>query len=177
MHIIRDYSGLNELGKRETQCFTDLYQMTPDKFKEEYYDEREYTTDDLTGMYVISVSTKIFEPKVIDDGKYSLNILDVYTPRSDQKATLDYCGHIAFVEIKNTDNKRVALLYKDDECFPQKFDDWYENQFEEMECCGGITPTKQEIIDVIRLMIKAYCQNPDLDIDISSESIIVLQGL
>lgn len=177
MHIIRNYGGLKELDKKEIEHFDSIYGMTPEDFKNEYFDSREYATDDLSEMFVISVETKVFEPETIDDGKYSVNILDIYTPRKTQKATLDYCGHIAFIDIKDINNERITMLYKDDECCPQPFSEWYESTYDELECSDGITPTKEEILDVLKLMVRAYCQDCDLELDINEDNVIVLQGL
>lgn len=113
MHVLSGNFGLNVLNDDREKLFIDLYDMPPDKFMEEYGSD--YSIEDLRNKYVISVESKARRPKVIEDGKYCINILDVYTPREGQKATLKYCGHIAFVDVSDEKGKRVVLLYKDDE--------------------------------------------------------------
>ena len=44
------------------------------------------------------------------------------------------------------------------------------------ERCGEI-PTKDEVIDLIKLIIRGTYQNPSLELDIKGEDIIVIQGL
>jgi hypothetical protein len=177
MHIIREYNGLRQLDNSETKYFINMYDINPDDFMSKNYDKYCYTTDDLTNMYVVSVEAKTNKPKTIEEGKYCVSILDIYTPNTSHKATLDYCGHIAFVDIKDSSNDRITLLYKDDECFPQPFNDWYDYYIKEKSDDYGIVPSKLELLEVIKLMIKAHCQNPDLEIDINESNIIILQGL
>lgn len=177
MHIVSDICGLKVLNAEEEKLFIDLYKKTPDEFMKECGSE--YSIDDLRNIYVISVESRVWEPKVIEDGKYCVNILDVYTPRAGQKATLDYCGHIAFVDVTNEKDERIALLYKNDECYPQLFDEWYDNfiENEDEEWSNGIIPTKAQVLDIIKVMIRGYCQDPNLDVDINENNVIVLQGL
>lgn len=177
MHIISDCYGLQVLNAAEEKRFVDSYEKTPDEFMKQCGSE--YSIDDLENMYVVSVESRVLKPEVIEEGKYCVNILDIYTPRAGQKATLDYCGHIAFVEVKNTDNERIALLYKNDECYPQLFNEWYNDfiENEDEEWSNGIIPTKAQVLDIIKVMIRGYCQDPDLDVDINENNVIVLQGL
>lgn len=177
MHIVNDYCGLRVLNEAEEKHFIDIYNETPDEFMEQCGSE--YSIDDLKNIYVISVESRIQKPKVIEDGKYCVNILDVYTPRDGQKATLDYCGHITFIEVKDAADERITLLYKDDECFPQQFGEWYEEfiENEDEEWSNGIIPTKAQILEIVKTMIRGFCQNPDLDVDINENNVIVLQGL
>lgn len=177
MHIISGSCGLKILDNNRKKLFIDLYEMDPDKFMKEY--DGDYSANDLSNKYIISVENRTRKPKVIEDGKYCINILDVYTPREGQKATLSYCGHIAFVDIRNEKGERVVLLYKDDECYPQSFNEWYEYFFkdENKEWAKGIVPTKVQVLDIIKVMVKGYCQNPDLEVDINENNVIVLQGL
>lgn len=177
MHIINDYCGLRVLSETEEKHFIDIYNKTPDEFMEQCGSE--YSIDDLRNTYVISAESRIQKPKVIEDGKYCVNILDVYTPRNGQKATLIYCGHITFVEVRDEGDERIALLYKDDECFPQQFSEWYEEfiENENEEWSNGIIPTKAQVLEIVKTMIRGFCQNPDLDVNINEENVIVLQGL
>lgn len=178
MHIINDYAGLKVLSNEQEKHFIDLYKMCPEKFMEEHGSD--YSIDDLNNIYIISVESRVYEQKTIEDGKYCVDILDIYTPKEGQKASLDYCGHIAFVEVSNETDERIVLLYKDDECYPQSFNEWYE-YFIECEGDGsysnGAIPTKEQILEVIKVMIRGYCQNPELNVDVNENNIIVLQGL
>lgn len=177
MHVISGGYGLKALDDSNEKFFKGLYEMDPDKFMEKYGSD--YSVSDLHNTYVISVECRHKKPEVVEDGKYCINILDVYTPREGQKATLSYCGHIAFVDIRNEKGERVVLLYKDDECYPQSFNEWYEYFFkdENKEWAKGIVPTKVQVLDIIKVMVKGYCQNPDLEVDINENNVIVLQGL
>ncbi len=177
MHVISGNFGLNVLNDDREKLFIDLYDMPPDKFMEEYGSD--YSIEDLRNKYVISVESKARRPKVIEDGKYCINILDVYTPREGQKATLKYCGHIAFVDVSDEKGKRVVLLYKDDECYPESFNEWYGYFFKNKDegLYNGEVPTKEQILDTVKVMIKGYCQDPDLYVDINENNVIILQGL
>lgn len=177
MHVISGYCGLEELNNNREKHFIDLYEKTPDKFMEEYGSD--YSVEDLRNKYVISVESRVRKPRVIEDGKYCVNILDIYTPREGQKATLNYCGHIAFVDVTNEKDERIVLLYKDDECYPQLFNEWYDYfiEHENEEWSNGMIPTKEQILDIVKVMIKGYCQDPNLEIDINENNVIVLQGL
>lgn len=177
MHIISNCCGLQRLDGEGEKYFIDLYKKTPDEFMKEY--DSEYSKNDLKNTYIISVESRVEKPKVIEDGKYCVDILDIYTPRDNQRATLNYYGHIAFVDIKDEEDKRIALLYKNDECFPQSFSEWYEEfmEHENEEWSNGIIPTKEQVLDIIKVMIRAYCQDPYLEVNVNENNVIVLQGL
>lgn len=180
MNIVKRGIALDEINEKE---FISLYEMTPKEFMEEW--KNDWIPDDLNGKYVISVersySTSLNKEDPLNR-LYCFQIQGIYTPRYDQTATLNYYGHIAFVEVedKNTNNT-IVLLYKDDECCPEEFAEWYEKNFEWQKAQNynndGVVPTKQEVIDVIELMIKANVQNPKLELNIKEEDLIILQGL
>ena len=75
MHVISGYCGLEELNNNREKHFIDLYEKTPDKFMKEYGSD--YSVEDLRNKYVISVESRVRKPKVIEDGKYCVNILDI----------------------------------------------------------------------------------------------------
>lgn len=177
MHIVSDSGGLQALNAREEKLFIDLYKMSPDEFMEKY--DTEYSIDDLHNTIIISVESRVSPPKVIEDVKYCVNILDVYTPKEGQRAALNYCGHIAFVEVSSKSGERIALLYKNDECFPQSFNEWYDEFIinEDEEGSKGVIPTKVQVLEIVKAMIRGYCQDPDLNVGISENNVIVLQGL
>lgn len=180
MNINLGYGALNSLqSKTQRFHFYSLYGKSPEEFIEKYSEDwiPDDFPDDLKGKYVVSLEERIEEIDFESEGFYCFRILGIYTPREDQVSTLSYYRHIAFVDIRNTNGDQVALLYKDDECFPQNFSDWYGNFDSNADCYEGKFPTKEEFISLIELMIKSYSQNPHLQLEISEDDIIILQGL
>ena len=180
MHLQISYPCLIDVkqNREERAHFIDLYDKTPEMFMAEYEADCEF---DLKCKYVLSVENRCNEqPKNDFSWKYLFNILGIYTPREDQKAKLTYHGHISFVTITDRNNEIITILSKDDECYPQSFDEWYEENmkhtWEYSERYGEI-PTKENVIDLIKLIIRGKYQNPTLKLDIKAEDIIVLQGL
>lgn len=180
MHLQIDYPCLIDVkqDRKGRTFFIDLYDKTPEVFMEEYKPEYEC---DLKGKYVLSVQNRCDE-QLKDDfsWKYLFKVLGIYTPRENQKAKLSYHGHISFITITNEKDEVITILEKDDECYPQSFNDWYEENMEHTwkysERCGEI-PTKDNVIELIKLIIRSACQNPNLKLDIKIEDIIVIQGL
>ena len=181
MNIVMSNVGLIKLDEREIGRFVNMYDKTPKDFMDKYGDD--WSPDNLEGKYVVAVEQNCFTPNKedIESGHYCFKVLSVYTPRHDQTAELMYCGHIAFVTIKNKEGKELCKLYKDDECYPQSLEDWYEQEIEwridQEDYDDGIVPTKQEVIELIKTIIKGHCQNPNLELNIKDEDIIILQGL
>lgn len=165
-------------NKTERAHFINFYDKTPEMYMEEY--EPDYECD-LAGKYVLSVENRCSEQSKNDfSWKYLFDVLGIYTPRVNQKAKLSHHGHISFVTITNEKDEVITILQKNDECYPQSFDEWYEENMKHTwkytERCGEI-PTKDEVIDLIKLIIRGTYQNPSLELDIKGEDIIVIQGL
>lgn len=178
MHLQIDNPCLKDVkqNKRERISFINIYDISPEAFIEKY--ESEYECD-LEGKYVISVEDSFCEKKDFPS-KYHIKILGLYTPRTDHKAKLSYHGHISFITVKEKENDNtVAILAKDDECFPQSFNDWYDEGLQAWSYMyeSSEIPTKIDIVNLIKMLIRADSQNPDLKIDIEFDDIIVLQGL
>lgn len=182
MNLILNKSiALTELKDKELGFFVSQYGVTPNDFIARYAND--WTPNDLKNKYVIAVEQNCFAPnnQDITEGVYCFKIASIYTPRHDQTAELMYCGHIAFVTVKDSKGKEVCKLYKDDECYPQSLDKWYENEIDWMIRENyeeeGLPPTKKEVIELIESVIKGYSQNPKLELNIKAEDIIILQGL
>lgn len=147
--------------------FVNLYDMTPEQFMNEY--EKEYSYD-LDGKVVVSVDITGYE-----GDKYPIEISGIYFTRSSQKAELSYHGHISFITIKNSNNEVIEILYKDDECVPQSFDDWYENA-SDFHCFNEYNGFNEDtVMNLINTVIKGCSQ--DLDIEFKKEDVIILEGL
>lgn len=172
--------GFKELTELETQNFESQYRMTVESFMEKYGDS--WIPDDLTEKYVIAVDTDGSRYEDDDKWKWCLNIQSIYTPREDQCAELMYCGHIAFITVYDLEDNIVTRFYKDDECYPYGFDEWFGEQIAwritEEDTDQGDNPCKSQIIDLMKLLIKAHYQNQYLEVEnIKEEDIIVCQGL
>ena len=178
MNIVMSNFGLVKLDERELGRFVSTYNKTPKDFMDKYSDD--WIPNDLEGKYVVAVEQNSFTPNE-EEGYYCFRVLSIYTPRHDQIAELMYCGHIAFVTIKDKKGKEICKLYKDDECYPQSLEDWYNDEIawmiREDYRDEGVPPTKQEVVELIETIIKGHCQNPKLELNIKEEDIIILQGL
>lgn len=180
MNIRKNHGYLTALNSKEDQHFYNIYKKNPDEFMKVCKCEWE---EDLTGKYVVSVEQRIEEIQFESDGKYCFNILGIYTPKEDQHAKLKYHGHIAFIDVRGKDKKRISLLYKDDECYPQTLAEWFEseeyNDFNELDLSyyNGEVPTSEDVMRLVEIMIIAESQNPNMKLKIEEEDIIILQGL
>lgn len=177
MNIVLGYPALIPVNEKE---FIRTYGLTPDALIEQY--EADIVIDDLSNKYIVSLEMRCL-PKFdfIEDGLYCFDILGIYTPKANQSAHLKYCGHISFVDIRDDEEKRICLLHKDDEGFPQTLTEWYKENIQWMLKDNGTRdgriPTVSNVIEVVELIVKARCQNPMLELNIKPEDIIVLQGL
>ena len=161
----------------ERESFQKIYKMTPEEFMDNY--EVDYKQD-LTGKYVVSVTDRnpYDEPDPRLKTNYAAKILSVYAPLECQRAVLEYHGHIAFVKIYYGE-RLVTTLYQDDECDPMSLDDYYNYHYGN-DCDFGddtVVQTKEQFIELVKLIIRAYAQKPQLDLNIKPEDIIVLHGL
>lgn len=174
MFINVDNFGFRIIDRAERVCFIDRYDMTPEEFMRRY--EAEFSAD-LEGKYVVAVEGSIEEPD-IEQGIYTHKILSIYKTKDGHSATLSYHGHISFISIDVENNEKV-LLYKDDECYPQTIRQWYDeeckwrNEIEDVNNAQSI----EQFIELINLMIRAYCQNLTIQPDTNDGNIIIVQGL
>lgn len=151
--------------------FVQQYEQTPEQFMSECKPDFKC---DLKDKIVISV--EFFWDS--SDDKYALNIKGIYKSLESQRATLSYHGHISFITIERFDlyDKPVIadILSKDDECFPQSFEDWYETS----EDCHGMSSegwTKDKIIKYLESALIFTTQDPDFKLN--TDNLIILEGL
>lgn len=174
MFISIDSSGFRMIDRAERVRFIDTYDMTPEEFIKR--DEAEFSTN-LKGKYVVAVEENIEEPD-IELGIYTHKILSIYKVKDGQSATLSYHGHISFINIDVGDNEKV-LLYKDDECYPQTIQQWYEEECKwrnEIEYVNNAQSIEQ-FIELINLVIRADSQNLVIQPDTNDKNIVIVQGL
>lgn len=167
-----------KLNRTHRTHFINIYDTTPENFMKEQPLECEY---DLTNKYVISVEDRLCKPdKNNFSSKYCFNIVSIYSPKQGHKARLTYNNSISFITITNNKNEIVSILAQSGECYPVIFNDWYEakiSDYWDPEIVKGEIPEKYEIIELIKLLIRSAYQNPDIQIDIKEEDIIILESL
>lgn len=156
-----------ETSNRNLKHFLCLYDKNPREFMKEYTKECSY---DLKNKVVVCIEITGYE-----NDKYPLQVIGIYYPNINHIAELSYHGHISFITIKNKDGKIIETLYKDDECYPQSFNEWYEYS-SECHCFNEYNNfNKDTVLELINTVIKGYTQ--DLDIEYKEEDIIILEGL
>lgn len=142
--------------------FVGIYEKTPLQFIEECEAE---CSIDLDGKFVVSLEANILP------SENDVTILGAYFVKEGQKSVLEYHGHISFIKITKDDNL-FELIYKDDECYPQSFNEWWNNSLE-THCFENTT--KEKCLELIRYFIIGTSQ--DLDLDIREDNLIILEGL
>lgn len=129
---------------------------------------------DLTGKVLISVDGigNYFN----DDANIPIDILTLFVDEGQRfkyKPKLIYSGHIAFLIIER-ENGDKDYFYKDDECYPQTFEEF-------LECDGDVIYeakergfTVEDVKQQIEMVIKSRV---DFNYKFDPQNIIILHGL
>lgn len=163
-------NGFDRLVQNKEQLghFVNIYNKLPDQFKKEY--EGDFEDIALTNKnYVIIVSCYEENEKC----KMPLQIYGIYKKEKHHKSKLMYRGHIAFIDVCKQDGEIIEVLCKDDECYPQSFDDFCEDAIWEDEDYPNFN--KQVFYDMVLTTLRYIEEDPYLEVEASD--IIILQGL
>lgn len=155
----------------DVEHFQKSYDCTYEEFIKEYGKDK--IIIDLKDKIVVSLCT--FHNYFDKSKKLPIELLTVLIPEEDKykyTAELIYVGHIAFIKISYESGK-VKYLFKDDECYPQNFDDALESG-DLLFCAEEQGFTKEDILGQIEKFIQV---NHDYNFKLDKDKLVILEGL
>lgn len=156
--------------KFDREHFETLYGKTYEEFIESYSDN---VIIDLTGKVVVCIESTWRYP---EQARFPADILAILIPEGKKykyKATLIYSCHIAFIKLEY-ENGTIKYFYKDDECYPQTYDEFCENDADVFCQCEENGFKKEDVLKQIEMTIKV---NYDFGYELDKDSLIILNGL
>lgn len=146
--------------------FHDLYDCSYEEFIEEYGDDK--IEIDLKDKIVVALSHE-------DGNNMPVCIHSIFIPEGDRykyTSKLVYVGHIAFLIVEFKNGKK-RMFYKDDECYPQNFEDCIT--------CGDILFCAEENgfnrEDILSQIEKTIQINHNFKFKLKEEQLVMLEGL